>query len=115
MGFVSMLEDIIEKLGGQLPMVVVREAGREQRPTVQDQREFPGWFVNTVAPMLKRDGIPSYLRQLYLGWIYDLMTQRKSMEETLQEFVRCGMPLVTRHVNEGDSATKAYARKLLKP
>ena len=132
MGFASMLEDIIEKLGGRYPMAIVREVGQEQRPTVQDpvtryqalesahlqaayQREFPRRFADTATPMLEREGIPSYLRQLFLGWTYDLMTRRKSMEETWQELVHYGIPLVTRHLNEGDPAAMAFLQRMGNP
>jgi len=130
MGFASMLEEIREKLGDELPIIIGQETVQERTLRVEDpvasyqalrsahlqaayRRELPRRFVDTVTPMLEEDGIPSYLHQLFLGWIYDLMRRHKSAQETWQEFAHLADGLVIEHLNEGDQATAAFVRRFL--
>lgn len=123
MGFASMFEDIVERLGGEIPTIVMhqgsqkettgRQSGVSQAEIVDYQAPPPG-FLEKVSIKLVEDGIPSYLHSHFANWICQVMTKQKSVEQTWKEFESQAIPLLTRHLLDNDPITVVYVKRMMR-
>lgn len=123
MGFASMLEDIVERLGREIPTIVLRNEESEgavpgrhwgQQAVTSRSHPLPTAFEGRVGSMLAKSAIPSYLILHYTKWIYLLVTKQGSIDDAWGEFVREGVPLLTQNLHSGDPLTKQFVARLMR-
>jgi len=119
MGFASMFEELIEKLGSEFPHIKLQDSQKENSHSISQSsllkaksyQKPPKKFVSRVTQILSENGCPSYLKEHYIKWIWQLKTGQKVIDQILDDFVELAMPLITSYLQKQDPTTIAFVQK----
>lgn len=122
MGFASMFENVREK-GGFASIVYECSNDATQKkqtnslplPTANlPEMTVPAAFSKKARSFFQEYGVPSYLVDRYVRWLYQVSTGRKSVDQAFEEFAREAIPLLTQYLLEKDGVTVAFVKRLMR-